>query len=377
MKKILKTLLLLSALPTALMAQPMNYVVEGKLGNLSAPAKAYFDYTKNGALVTDSVVINHGRFTFRGVSKQPDEIVFLVISKSGKHPSPGGDSKFIMFYADAKKISVISAGDDVTKAKITGGILNRDQTALNAVANPIEDKIKALDKAYESTSKKSKAFTESYEKESNALEQEKKAIYLNFIKTHPNSPISLNALKNFGGNIQDVTEFEPAFNLLSPGIRSSKNGLVYAQKIAELKTSAVGVMAPDFAMPDTAGTSVSLHSFKGKYILLDFWASWCPPCRAENPTVVEAYHTYKDNNFTVISVSLDGPGAKEKWLKAIHDDHLTWTQVSDLKYDNQAAKLYSVQAIPQNFLISPEGKIVARNLRGEALKLKLKELLTK
>jgi peroxiredoxin len=133
-------------------------------------------------------------------------------------------------------------------------------------------------------------------------------------------------------------------------------------------------MAPDFTMNDTTGNPVSLSSFRGKYVLVDFWASWCGPCRAENPNVVKAYNEYKGKNFTILGVSLDK--TKDAWEKAIKDDHLAWNQVSDLQYwDNAAAKLYGVQAIPANFLIGPDGKIVAKNLRGDALENELSKIL--
>jgi peroxiredoxin len=132
----------------------------------------------------------------------------------------------------------------------------------------------------------------------------------------------------------------------------------------------------NFTQNDTLGKPVSLASFKGKYVLVDFWASWCGPCRRENPNVVKTYNTYKDKGFQILSVSLDQPGAKDKWIKAIHDDNLTWTHVSDLQYwDNEVAKQYGIQAIPANFLLDPDGKIIAKNLRGEDLAAKLSTVL--
>jgi len=140
----------------------------------------------------------------------------------------------------------------------------------------------------------------------------------------------------------------------------------------------VGSPAPAFTRPDLDGKPVSLKSFSGKVVLVDFWASWCGPCRRENPNVVKVFNKFKDKNFTILSVSLDQPTGREKWLEAIHKDGLTWTHVSDLKYwDNAVAKQYAIRAIPQNFLLDPQGKIIAKNLRGEDLDAKLTEVFNK
>lgn len=134
----------------------------------------------------------------------------------------------------------------------------------------------------------------------------------------------------------------------------------------------------DFSQNDVNNRPVKLSDFRGKYVLLDFWASWCGPCRQENPNVVKAYKTYKDKNFTVLGVSLDQPGKKQDWLQAIEKDGLTWTQLSDLQgWKNAASTLYGVRGIPANFLIDPQGKIVGKDLRGAALEKKLGELLGK
>ena len=143
---------------------------------------------------------------------------------------------------------------------------------------------------------------------------------------------------------------------------------------AQIKKSLSGKPAPEISLPDTEGKEVKLSSFRGKYVLVDFWASWCGPCRRENPTVVEAYNRFRDKNFTVLGVSLDKQ--KEPWLKAIVDDQLNWTHISDLKYwQSEVVPLYGIQGIPFNVLVDPDGKIVAENLRGAALEQKLGEIL--
>ena len=141
-------------------------------------------------------------------------------------------------------------------------------------------------------------------------------------------------------------------------------------------TSWINKPAPDFTLPDVNGKPVSLSSFKGKYVLVDFWASWCGPCRQENPNVVSAFQKFKNKNFTILGVSLDRPGQKENWVKAINDDNLAWTQVSDLKFwESMVVNMYSIDGIPFNVLVDPAGKIIAERLRGEDLEKKLSEVL--
>lgn len=138
----------------------------------------------------------------------------------------------------------------------------------------------------------------------------------------------------------------------------------------------IGKQAPEIAMQDPNGKEVKLSSFRGKYVLVDFWASWCRPCREENPNIVEAYNKFKDKNFTIVGVSLDRPGGKDDWMKAVMKDNLTWTQISDLMFwDSPVVQAYKIEGIPYNVLLDPEGKIIAENLRGQELHKKLEKIL--
>ncbi len=175
---------------------------------------------------------------------------------------------------------------------------------------------------------------------------------------------------------EDPQQLEERFNKLDPSVKESGAGKQIATTIADSKIGAIGTVATDFTQSDTSGVPVSLSSFRGKYVLVDFWASWCGPCRDENPNVVQNFKKFNPKNFTVLGVSLDRPGQKTRWVDAIHEDQLTWTHVSDLQFwNNEVARLYRIQSIPQNYLIDPEGKIIAKNLRGQALEAKLCEIL--
>jgi peroxiredoxin len=375
MKKILFSAIAL--LPVLAFAQDNKFTVQGKIGVYSAPAKVYIQYRSAGKTIIDSAVLTNGEFKLTGTAAAAPGQGYLLLNDKGTGVNNSRDYKSI--YIEPGTVTVQSP-DIMEKATVSGTKSNIENEQYQAALKPVRDgytAMEAKEKAATDEQKQSAAFIKQSKADEKAIEAQEKPITKKFMQEHSDSYVSLNALQGYAYS-SDYAEIEPLYNGLSASIKASEGGKAFGAMMPKLKAVALGETAPEFAEADTAGKMISLASFRGKYVLVDFWASWCGPCRHENPNVVKAYNAYKNKNFTILGVSLDRPNAKEAWLKAIHKDGLTWTQVSDLQFwKSKTADLYGVRAIPQNFLIDPNGKIIGKNLRGDDLDDKLAELFGK
>ena len=376
-----KQLILIAVLIPALsfaQVKKTNLTITGQIKNSKDTIDWVFvTFSSGDKRVTDSSKLSNNRYGFNLNIPAPS-LAYFSVKKGGASRKAATRNDYATVFLEPGKIEIVHI-DSFSNAKVTGSASHIEYLKLEEQLKPYNDQLEKLYTLYTGYRKaKDEANLTITEAAIDSIDVKTRVnVYGAYAKSKPASPIALYTLQQFAGyETLDIATLEPLFNKLPENIRHSAGGTAFKNRIELARTLDIGKPALDFTQKDTLGNPVTLASFKGKYVLVDFWASWCGPCRAENPNVVKAFNEFKDKGFTILSVSLDQPGAKEKWLKAIHDDQLTWTHVSDLQFwDNAVAKLYGIQSIPSNFLLDPQGKIIAKNLRGEDLAGKLKQLL--
>ncbi len=319
------------------------------------------DYEKT--IYIDSSIIKNDKFFFSGKLKEPD--YYSILYKN--------DWQF--FILDNSVLTFIAnANEPFYKSTISGSKEIQWDKEIRNINNDVGDLMNAsADSSMAAGSRGDTLLENKYADDNQAYAKKIGESRKSFIKTHPKAFLSLSFLNEEYRSFGFKTS-KSLFNNLSISLKNHSIGKVLKYNIFEgEQIAAINTKAITFTQADTSGKMISLSSFNGKYLLIDFWASWCGPCRAESPNIKIAYDRYQSKGFEVLGVSLDND--KNAWIKAINKDGLKWTNVSDLQgWKNDVAKKYIVQAVPANYLLDRNGKIIAKNLKGEALIKKLTEL---
>lgn len=338
-------------------------------------------------LNNDSIILFINNYDDNGLRQKPDTVITVahknkfyfkgeVTRSSNAYVVTGGVKSRHSFsiFIEKGKIKISGNADSLDNITVTGTMSNNDQTSSRAVTEKFYNSIKALRLEL----KDKQPDLDDYKNITTAISKKFDSIRLyelDFIKTHPRSLMSSTYLYVLEDKIP-LEQLEELYSPMSNEIKQSGFGSIVREKIVARKRVIIGNPAPDFVSTDTSGKSIRLSSFQGKYVLLEFWANWCVPCRQQSPHLVEMYKKYSDKGFTIIQYSVDEKKDEEKWKAAIRKDQLTWTQLADLNgFENKVSKLYGVQPIPDNFLIDPSGKIIGRRVEGKELEEKLKKLL--
>jgi len=337
-------------------AYAQTTTVSGDIAGLKAD-QLVVHYYRGDKNVADTIRVKTGRFTWATQMPEPQKVAIMF------------PNRYVQFFVESGTINLNGTVDSLQNLKVTGSKVQDESDAYDRSLKDLSIKEMPL---YQKYGKVSKAEQVALEMKLEALRTQKRERANQYITSHPKSAFSLSLVADRAamGSYKSVAE---DFAKLDPIAQKGAEGKRIAERLVVLKRSAIGEAMLNFTQNDTEGKPVKFADFKGKYVLVDFWASWCGPCRAENPNVLKAYHQYKDKNFTVVGVSLDDKG--DNWKKAIKDDAMPWTQVSDLKgWNNEVSTYYGIRGIPSTLLIDPDGKIIAKDLRGEILNKKLEEL---
>lgn len=340
-----------------------GFVITGTVKGLADNSLVYFAGNNENDTIAKTVA-KQGSFTLKGNVNNVDGRMLIFPSLNAR----------LFLFTGNDHVNILSSSADFSDVTVTGSPTQNDYNEFIFEIKPLGDFVNyyrgqmQMAQTQEARDSAGIMLNTAYNIYQTSIDR--------FISRRSSSPVAalLLAYSYDMDPNKDVVLLEKRFNSLDTNALHNRYADGVKHAIETGKIGAVGTKAIEFTQQDTSGRNISLSQFRGKYVLLDFWASWCRPCRMENPNVVAAYNEFKNKNFTILSVSLDQD--KDNWINAIKNDRLNWTHVSDLQFwSNGAAKLYHVESIPQNYLINPNGIIIAKNLRGDQLRAKLQELL--
>jgi peroxiredoxin len=345
--------------------QTPKFTIDGTIEGLEDGTVYLKQRVAGNSVTIDSTTSTGGKFSLTGTVEVPD--IYYISS---------GEKFNLSLIVENSKIHISGKADDMKNITITGSVNQDEYKGLETKAQEVGKQMRDLYSKYSEARKANDSITAGLlEKQLDSLDQVQSAIYKNFVTGNPASFVSPVILQRIQYGME-ADELKSYLGKFSPEVLKSKSAKSLTDRVTVLQSVEVGKIAPEFTMNDSIGNPVKLSDIysKNELTLVDFWASWCGPCRRENPNVVKTWNEYNKKGFTVLGVSCDND--KAKWLKAISDDKLTWNHVSDLKgWGNEAAKLYGVNSIPSNLLLDKTGKIIAKNLREEKLGENIAEIL--
>jgi len=352
---------------------PNSYEISGTAKGVVNGLRAYIHSVENNRQVTiDTAIIMNEAFTFQGKIANPSIKTISINSIQGSLP----------FVLESGKTEINISKDSLYYSKVKGSKNNDDYNLYKSEYKKRAQVIDNLNTEYRNASDQ-ESRNKIVEK-ARKITTELQEFSMEFIANNPSSDfslllletqitnpdINLEKLKSNYTALQTVINKNAAFKSIGAKIKSE---ITIIEASANLN---VGKIAPNFTAPSIDGEMISLNDIKGKATIVEFWASWCGPCRRENPNIVRVYEKYKDKGLEIIGVSLDRPGHKERWQKAIEDDNLNWHHVGSLQYFNDpVARMYNINSIPASFILDEEGKIVAKKLRGKALEEQISKML--
>ncbi|MGI0107103.1 redoxin domain-containing protein [Salinimicrobium sp. WS361] len=318
----------------------------------------------------DTIEIKEGKFELDLPEKEQPTISFLTVE---------GTRGNVVYIADNTPIEFKVYPDSIYSSEISGGadneVLSTYLESVKGVSKKMGEQRKA---AQEAMMNKDSVALQNLQAFQEQLFEEDKQTKASLVESNPNSIVSVMILQDMlNTSAYSSAELKGFYEQLSPEVKELPLAKIVKTRLDKMSKTAVGSKAPEFSAPTPEGNELALNDALGKVTLVDFWASWCKPCRVENPNIVEVYKKYHDQGFNIIQVSLDRPGQKDKWIQAIEDDNLgAWNHVSNLMFwQDPVAVDYGIRAIPAAFLLDENGKIIAKDLRGDALGQKVGEVL--